>query len=148
MLSYSQSSHYDSLYQKGLISKEDYQLLTKPNYNDKLGHIDSLYRSHQINDADYEKLKEAAHTKQALQIKYDPITNTKKAKNQNEWGIALSVGGTILTGVGIGLTYSPVGGAGYVISAVGGITWGSGIICLIHAAVLRHRALKYEKTGF
>ena len=152
---FSQTSHYDSLYQKGLISKEDYQILNKSkqlSFTDsntiKLNHIDTLYKTHQINQDDYNTLRNAILNKQDLQVKHDPVTLRQKAKNQNGWGIALSVGGTALTALGIAVNQAvdPVGGK--VIASLGAVTWGSGIVCLIHAAVLRHRVFKYETRGF
>jgi uncharacterized protein YqgQ len=141
---YSQTSHYDSLYQKGLISKEDYQLLTKPTPADsaamKVAQYERLYKAGQISKEDYDRLRTPILVKRDKEMKVNPDMLMRRGKAQIGFGAALLGGsGLFFTISGISGSKGNIGGE-IGTAVVGSLMFCTGLPLLIHGLVLRHRA--------
>lgn len=141
VLSFSQTSHYDSLYQQGLISKEDYELL-KPKIDSnaaRVAHYDSLYKNRQISKEDYDRLRISALVKRDAQLKKSPVSLMTRGKNQIGWGGAL-LGGSGLFFIVSGVASIRSSKAATGTAVVGAAMFCAGLPLLIHGLVLRHHA--------
>jgi hypothetical protein len=150
-LSFGQTSHYDSLYNAGLISKSDYQLLQRSKTDTnamKLSRYDSLYKAHQITDDEYKMLKKQVFEK-SLHTDFDENAMKHAVKSDITAGIIGSVIATGFIGFAIGEAvnrggpnvYSLVGGL------FGGLSFGIAIGSFAHGGRLMHRIREHSSTN-
>lgn len=150
-----QISHYDSLYNAGLINHTDYMILrqtyAKPHDSTtiKLNKYDSLYKAKQITEDEYRVLKknlfETASIPTSIKV-YDPAEDRRLARGNTIGGSVFMILATGLTG---GFVAAAVNGGNKPAIAVLGIFGfgftGTGIGLLARGGTLRARADRYDR---
>ena len=144
--SFSQSTHYDSLYRAGVIDKGEYDILTKVKPIDstqlKLEKYNGMLKAKLITPVEYNKLTHALLNAQPGDPNYNPNIDRANANSSTTAGVVAMILGTVCAGVGIG-THINHGGS-YPLSvatgSLGGISLCFGLGLLIHGGTLRHRA--------
>ena len=95
LLGICQTKTYDSLYQSGAISKEDYNTILSLHKSEQdsskkqIEHYDSLYHQHLLSKEEYELLKFKALSKSQSNERFNPIKIKHQATIETAIGITL-----------------------------------------------------------